>query len=221
MSIGLMWPCASFGERLVYKSALEILGNKVNIRSIPGGQVLEQLSSPSIVIKGTHDEEYDYGDGWTPLVDINGYEDGVVASKYVREIPYLPFDSSFCGSYIGEGYAALEDYSYSLATITQKQGWYLLTITDYSQPNDFGLRNNITRIFVGRPIHENEYTDDDDRLNNFDGLYLSYELYAESDLDDLDEYGHPNNILSKLDNDYFIVTGPKELKSRYLKLTKN
>lgn len=219
VAIGLMWPCVSFGERLVYKTALEILGNKVNIRGFPGGPVIEQLSTPSIVIQGRHEEEY--SEDWTPLVDIAGYEEGVIASKYVRELPYRPFDSSFCGSYMGEGYAELGDYSYSLATIKQKpQGWYVLTITDYSQPNEVGLRSYRTRVLAGRPIHEYEY-DDDDRMNNFDGLYFRYELYNESDLDNLDEDGYPNNVLSELDNEYFIVTGPKELCSKYLKLTKD
>ena len=220
--MAIICPVYAFGEFLTYKHAYEVTGKNINIREIPDGQVIDKISAPGIVIHGIPEEGALGGEQWTSLVDLSGYDNGYISSRYVKPVPFRKFDSSFCGSYVGQGNLPMDDYSYSIATIEQKpHGWYVMTIRDYSQPREEdGMRSFFTRVLAGKTFQSME-ADPSDRMNDFDGIWFFVELWQSSDLDDIKADEYPSNILGEVEDEYYIVTGDGELTSRYIRLKKD
>ncbi|MDE6552794.1 MAG: hypothetical protein K2K98_07540 [Muribaculaceae bacterium] len=210
-----------FGEYLCNKHVYEVTGQNINIRNVPNGNVIRKVSEPGILIHGIPEDGALGGDEWIALVDLSGYDDGYISSKYVKPIQFRKFDDSFCGSYFGEGQAPMENYSYSLAQIEKKpHGWYVMTITDFSEPQGaIGFRSQSTKILAGKTFQSMEYNPAE-RMNDFDGIWFFVELSNASDLDNIKPDEYPTNIVGEVNDEYFIVTGEGELTSRCMKLTR-
>lgn len=118
-----------------------VTGDDVNVRSrsIDGKIVGKVCKLNSFIGR-------DLGNGWIsfsiPPVS------GVVSSQYVRKVSLLDFSPKMLGDYMGE--TSIPDVSYTLATLSLKEGYVLFKFTDYTVPDeDFGLRGMMSYVYAG------------------------------------------------------------------------
>ena len=171
-------PIMALGFYVSPYKAYEIIGENVNIRELPNnGKVIRKISNPYVILGGDELvlDEYDgeFEDisylgknlqDWIAVsvgdVYLPSYQ--WISRKFVKELPKVPFNSSYCGSYSG---TFSDDYVSSSAyvEITEKpKGWYLVKKTVHMP----GV-GTFPEFYAARPIHDNSHS------CNFDGLELT------------------------------------------------
>lgn len=210
------------------RKAYEVIGENVNIRESPNnGKVVRKISAPYVIFGGSDFilDEYNgdiedlsyLGKNLNEWVAVNKEypSDGLsdwISSKFVRELPDLPFDSSYCGSYSGD-YTAADGSGWGSAYLKideKDKGWYLVEVNVRTPGVGY-----IPEYYAAKPIHRRSG-------NGFDGLELMYVLNS---FDELDNPLSENDLRSYekyLDSSILlIVTGPDELRSDELMMTKD
>lgn len=130
------------------QSLYEITNDNVNVRTSPiNGKVFRQIKKSGTIIEGWEEN------GW---VSFQTAKDGTpcrgfISSQFTKKIAEQEFSRSMLGSYIGT--TDREDVSYSLAKLWEKDGFVVLTITDYTEPleDSGGMRGQFTFNFAGVP----------------------------------------------------------------------
>lgn len=90
---------------------------------------------------------WEAGDGWmefkTPVVS------GCVPAKYLRKTAHGEFSRAMLGDYIGKAPAPV---SYSTATLSEKEGYVVLQLTDFVEPDSQGGQGSqASYVYVGVP----------------------------------------------------------------------
>lgn len=212
----------SYGFDIVTLKAYEVIGENVNVRLRPvNGEVVEKLSAPMVFVGGNdlkwyHDKELEEcgctGIDLQEWIVIEGDypSDGSnywISAKFVRELPMLPFDSSFCGKY--DGWHSQSGTAF--VNITEKsKGWYLVEVITRRPGVGF-----LPDYYAARPIHERSACD-------FDGLEIIFSLHSPDELDNpLSEKALKSSGPMVPPYSYLIVTGAGELRSAEFQMNKS
>ena len=99
-----------------------VTGDNVNVRSQPvTGKVVGKVSSVNSFTG------WDAGNGWVnfriPSVS------GAISDKFVRKVALRDFSRSMLGEYMGK---APLPVSYSMGTLSEREGYVVLQVTDYT-----------------------------------------------------------------------------------------
>lgn len=166
-----------------------VTGENVNLRQAPvNGKVVGKLNTSNSFLADEAEN------GWI-YVDVPGEAKGYISSKYVKKTGLKTFSKSMLGNYFG--LLSDSEWSYSFAVLKEKDGYIVLDITDYSQPDEFGLRRQMTHIFVGLPTS--------------DGVTFTHYLYAYDPDAPLKPQIHNED---RMDTPYsFVVTEDNNLRS--------
>lgn len=117
-------------------------GKSINVRKAPvSGSVIGKVSPPC----SFYSEEKD---GWVELW-YNG-QMGYISSQFVEEVELADFSRKHLGDYMGMPSPVYSD-GYCLVTLKEKDGYVLMTIGDYSAPQEGGFRNQMFWTYVGIP----------------------------------------------------------------------
>ena len=127
-----------------------VTGENVNVRSQPvTGKVVGKVSSVNSFTG------WDAGNGWVnfclPSVA------GSVSGKFLRKVEPGYFSRTLLGDYMGE---AQSPVSYTIATLSEKEGYVVLQLTDFLEPDEeSGLRGRMSHVYVGTPhLHGIHFT---------------------------------------------------------------
>ena len=135
-----------------------VTGDNVNVRSQPvTGKVVGKVSSVNSFTG------WDAGNGWVnfriPSVS------GAISDKFVRKVALRDFSRSMLGEYMGK---APLPVSYSMGTLSEREGYVVLQVTDYTEPDgESGLRGHMSHVYAGIP--------------NKDGISFTHYLYPYSE----------------------------------------
>ena len=75
---------------------------------------------------------------------------GYISSQFVEEVELADFSRKHLGQYMGIPSPLYSD-GYCLVTLKEKDGYVLMSIGDYSAPQDGGFRNQMFWTYVGIP----------------------------------------------------------------------
>ena len=119
-----------------------VTGNNVNVRTHPvTGKIIGSVSTVNSFTG------WDTGNDWVRFKCPN--LSGTVSKKFLRKVDLHDFSRAMLGDYMGEAPAPI---SYSLATLSEKEGYVVLQLTDYTAPDEIsGLRNYISHVLAGIP----------------------------------------------------------------------
>lgn len=135
-----------------------VTGDNVNVRSQPvTGKVVGKVSSVNSFTG------WDAGNGWVnfriPSVS------GAISDKFVRKVALRDFSRSMLGEYMGK---APSPVSYSMGTLSAREGYVVLQVTDYTEPDGGnGQRGHMSHVYAGIP--------------NKDGISFTHYLYPYSE----------------------------------------
>ena len=135
-----------------------VTGDNVNVRSQPvTGKVVGKVSSVNSFTGWVA------GNGWVnfriPSVS------GAISDKFVRKVALRDFSRSMLGEYMGK---APLPVSYSMGTLSEREGYVVLQVTDYTEPDgESGLRGHTSHVYAGIP--------------NKDGISFTHYLYPYSE----------------------------------------
>ena len=135
-----------------------VTGDNVNVRSQPvTGKVVGKVSSVNSFTGWVA------GNGWVnfriPSVS------GAISDKFVRKVALRDFSRSMLGEYMGK---ASLPVSYSMGTLSEREGYVVLQVTDYTEPDgESGLRGHTSHVYAGIP--------------NKDGISFTHYLYPYSE----------------------------------------
>lgn len=116
-------------------------GRNVNVRKAPAtGSVIGKVSAP-YTFRSTEK------DGWVEVW--YNRQKGYISSQFVEEVELTEFSRRHLGSYMGESHAY--DSGYSLAELEENDGFVVLSITDYSDVQDHGMRAHMGWVYAGLP----------------------------------------------------------------------
>lgn len=119
-----------------------VKGKGVNVRKAPvSGSVIGKVSPPC----SFYSEEKD---GWVELL-YKGQR-GYISSRFVDEVELADFSRKHLGDYMGMSSPVYSD-GYCLVTLKEKDGYVLMNIGDYSEPQEGGFRNQMFWTYVGIP----------------------------------------------------------------------
>ncbi len=124
-----------------------VTGKNVNMRESPvTGKVIHTVGEGNSFL--VHEDK----DGWIGFWHDKKY--GYVSKQFVREVKTTNFSRRFLGSnYLGN--SNMYDNGYSLATLKERDGYVILSITDYSDLEQFGgMRAQTSWTYVGLPYGE-------------------------------------------------------------------
>ena len=141
-----------------------VTGDNVNVRSQPvTGKVVGKVSSVNSFAGR------EAAGGWVnfsiPSVS------GAISDKFVRKVALRAFSRSMLGEYVGK---APSPVSYSMGTLSAREGYVVLQVTDYTEPDGGnGLRGHMSHAYAGLP--------------NKDGISFTHYLYPYSESKSLKE----------------------------------
>ena len=119
-----------------------VKGKGVNVRKAPvSGSVIGKVSPPC----SFYSEEKD---GWVELW--HDGQRGYISSQFVEEVELADFSRKHLGQYMGIPSPLYSD-GYCLVTLKEKDGYVLMSIGDYSAPQDGGFRNQMFWTYAGIP----------------------------------------------------------------------
>lgn len=118
-----------------------VKGKGVNVRKAPvSGSVIGKVSPPC----SFYSEEKD---GWVELW-YDGQRD-YISSQFVEEVELADFSRKHLGDYMGDSRTYAEGYS--IASLKEKDGYVVLSLTDYSDAQDSGMRMQTSLVLAGKP----------------------------------------------------------------------
>jgi len=175
-----------------------VTGDNVNVRSQPvTGKVVGKVSSVNSFTG------WDAGNGWVnfriPSVS------GAISDKFVRKVALRDFSRSMLGEYMGK---APSPVSYSMGTLSAREGYVVLQVTDYTEPDGGnGQRGHMSHVYAGIP--------------NKDGISFTHYLYPYSEDKSLTEQMAEAGALEQPYD--FVVTEEGKLRAcdRVLELQKS
>ena len=75
---------------------------------------------------------------------------GAISDKFVRKVALRDFSRSMLGEYMGK---APSPASYSMGTLSAREGYVVLQVTDYTEPDGGnGQRGHMSHVYAGIPI---------------------------------------------------------------------
>lgn len=141
ISVGMMALCCLTMQ--AQNRYFTLKGKGVNVRKAPiSGNVIGKVSPPC----SFYAEEKN---GWVELW-YNGQR-GYMSSQFVEEVELADFSRRHLGEYMGDSQTYKDTGGYSIANLKEKDGYVILSVTDYSDAQDSGMRMQMSFVFAGMP----------------------------------------------------------------------